>query len=82
MGAAREQRPSEKSLSEAMLSMRSIDKLIWLGKRDFVEDVSEYIEHVKSCLNEVDRKFKLEMNPPKTPSDLSFLDHPGPDTIS
>lgn len=82
MGAAREQRPSEKWLSEAMLSMRSIDKLIWLGKRDFVEDVSEYIEHVKSCLNEVDRKFKLEMNPPKTLSDLSFMDNPGKETIS
>lgn len=70
MGACRENRPSENTLNSVILSVRSLDKLLWHGQKWAVQDIEEYVGCIKRDLDELVKQFKKEVGHEDPPTDF------------
>jgi hypothetical protein len=60
MTAEREKRLSEIIFDSIIYNIRNVDKLLWLGKKDFVRDIEKYVDTIKVDLDTVLTQFKIE----------------------
>jgi len=61
MPTAREPRPSETTFLNVMGMVRSMDKLLWYGKKYHLEDLKEYAEQIKKDIDKSLEEFKNEI---------------------